>query len=100
MKSNTTLVTVLIIVSIAGWYLGSGEEWTLLACKEKLNDAECYSNSYVIPGFKAEKECMLEGVARFSKEGFECGRNCEDKGSGLRVCEKICNSAGCGVPER
>ena len=33
-----------------------------MVCKEKLNDAECYSNSYVIPGFKTEKECMLEGA--------------------------------------
>lgn len=70
------------------------DKWTLMVCDEKFNNVECYSNSYTIPGFKSEKECMLEGATRFSREGFECGSNCKDDGL-LKICKKICNKGGC-----
>jgi hypothetical protein len=75
---------------------GDGEDWTLMICKEKLNEAECYENSYVIPGFKTSKECLLEGASKFAKEGCECGKNCRNK-NGLKICNEICNSAGCSA---
>ncbi|MCI0557966.1 MAG: hypothetical protein MN733_05680 [Nitrososphaera sp.] len=77
------------------WLFWGQEEWTLMVCKEKLNDAECYSNSYVIDGFDTKKECMLEGASKFSGQGFECGMNCRNE-SGMQVCEEICNARGCG----
>ncbi len=72
------------------------DTWTLMVCKEKLNEAECMSNSYEIPGFKSAKECLLEGASRFSKDGFECGRNCRESEYSIKVCSEICNKAGCG----
>lgn len=71
------------------------DTWTLLVCKNKLNEAECYDTSYEIPGFKTKKDCLLEGASNFSKEGFECGNNCKKTEYGLNVCKEICNSAGC-----
>ena len=72
------------------------DNWSLRVCKTKLNNAECQDNSYVIDGFATKKECMLEGVTRFSKEGFECGNNCEELvPGGVQVCSEICNGAGC-----
>lgn len=87
-----------IIIVIIGFFLiilNNQEKWTLMVCKTKLNDAECYDNSYVIAGFKSSKECLLEGASKFSKEGFECGKNCKEEGYGIKVCEEICNSSGC-----
>lgn len=72
------------------------EEWTLMVCKEKLNSAECKNSTYEIAGFNSSKECLLTGAERFSKEGFECGKNCRIDEYGLRICKEICNSAGCG----
>ena len=71
------------------------DTWTLLVCKNKLNEAECYDTSYEIPGFKTKKDCLLEGASNFSKEGFECGGNCKKTEYGLNFCKEICNSAGC-----
>lgn len=69
--------------------------WTLLVCKDKLsNNIECNDISYEISNFNSEKECLLEGVSRFSKEGFECGKGCKKEGE-LNICSVICNSAGC-----
>ncbi|MFC1638169.1 hypothetical protein ACFL2R_01985, partial [Patescibacteria group bacterium] len=69
--------------------------WTLLVCDSKMsNGVECYDISYEISGFKTQKECLLEGVDRFSKEGFECGKGCRNK-NGLNVCSEICNKSGC-----
>src|SRR5215831_11915213 len=31
------------------------------------------------------KECMLEGASKFSREGFECGKNCKKTQTGLQV---------------
>lgn len=67
-----------------------------MVCKEKLNSAECKENSFVIEGFKSSKECLLAGANQFSKEGFECGKNCRIDSYGLKICKEICNSAGCG----
>jgi hypothetical protein len=92
---NWNTILILITVGIAFIWLFGREDWTLMVCSQKLNAAECYSNSYVISGFKTQKECMLEGVSRFSQQGFECGKNCKATQSGLQVCKEICNSAGC-----
>lgn len=70
------------------------DEWTLMVCDDKLNYAECYNNSYVIPGFKSQKDCMLEGATRFASQGFECGSDCKDD-YGVKVCKVICNKSGC-----
>jgi hypothetical protein len=94
MTRYTILILILIIAGVAATWLFSREDWTLMVCKEKLNAAECYSTSYVISGFKGQKECMLEGASRFSREGFECGKNCKKRAE-LQVCKEICNSAGC-----
>lgn len=64
-----------------------------MACQEKINASECLTNSYIINGFESQHECMTEGLVSFKEQGFECGKNCEQKG--LMVCEEICNSAGC-----
>lgn len=102
------VVIVLIFIAFALWFgykiLSSGAEriqelanssWTLMVCKTKMeNGVECFDNSYEIPGFKSAKECLLEGTSRFSKEGFECGRNCK-KDYGLNVCSEVCNKSGC-----
>lgn len=94
-KSTVSGFIVVGLIALLFWYFWGQETWTLMVCKEKLNDAECYNNNYVIDGFKTQKECMLEGVSKFSKEGFECGKNCKENEYGLRVCKEICNSAGC-----
>lgn len=71
------------------------DKWTLMVCEDMLNASECRDISYVIPNFKSQKDCMLEGATRFSKEGFECGSNCKMSEYDLNVCKKICNKAGC-----
>lgn len=69
--------------------------WTLMVCQNKMpNNIECNDLSYEIPGFKSEKECLLEGASKFSKEGFECGKSCKKEGD-LNVCSIICNKSGC-----
>lgn len=73
----------------------SNNSWTLLVCKNMMsNGIECNDISYEIPRFKTEKDCLLEGADKFSKEGFECGKGCK-KESGLNVCSVICNKLGC-----
>jgi hypothetical protein len=71
---NWYTILILIIAGVAVAWLFSREDWTLMVCKEKLNAAECFSHSYVISGFKDQKECMLEGASKFSREGFGAGR--------------------------
>ena len=78
MNWNTILILI-IVGGIALIWLFSREDWTLMVCSAKLNAAECYSNSYVISEFKTQKECMLEGVSRFSQQGFECGKTAKSK---------------------
>lgn len=82
-----------VIVKVADFIIP--DKWTLMVCETKLNDSECQDISYEIPNFKSEKECMLEGATRFSKDGFECGSNCKMSEYGLNVCKKICNKSGC-----
>lgn len=82
-----------VIVKLADFIFP--DKWTLMICETKLNNFECMDNSYVFEGFKSQKDCMLEGATRFSKEGFECGSNCKMSDYGLRVCKKICNKGGC-----
>lgn len=82
-----------VLVKLAD--LVTPDKWTLMVCDEKLNSAECYSNSYEIPGFKSAKDCLLEGANKFSKEGFECGSNCKESDYSLKVCKEICNKSGC-----
>jgi len=101
-----TIVLVLVVGGLIFWGGGkllskvgdavTPDKWTLMVCKTKLNDSECYDTSYEIPGFKSARECLLEGASRFQKQGFECGSNCERGGFGsLNVCKEICNSSGC-----
>ena len=86
-------LTLMASIALAGC---ERNDWSLMVCKTKLNEAECYDTSYVIDGFASKKECMLEGVTRFPKEGFECGNSCKEMvPGGVRVCAEICNSAGC-----
>lgn len=96
MNKRSLIKAVGVIAAIALiWFFWGKEEWTLMVCKTKLNDAECYDNSYVIPGFASAKECLLEGSSRYSKEGFECGKNCKENDYGMKVCDEICNASGC-----
>ncbi|MDO8664599.1 MAG: hypothetical protein Q7K44_03610 [Candidatus Liptonbacteria bacterium] len=95
LKENWLKIGVLIGIIWGILFFWNNENWTLMICKEKLNDAECYSTSYVISGFKSSKECLLEGASKFKKEGFECGKNCKENDGGLKICNEICNSAGC-----
>ena len=92
------VIGVVVVILIIFWTYKIYKEknsWTLLVCKNKMaNDIECYDISYEIPKFESEKECLLEGANKFSKEGFECGKGCE-KRDGLNVCSIICNKAGC-----
>lgn len=89
------LVLVALFIFWGYRYYQGKNSWTLLVCKNKMaNDIECNDISYEIPKFKSEKECLLEGASKFSKEGFECGKGCKKK-YGLNVCSVICNKAGC-----
>ncbi len=94
-KSYKYFLAVITIIVLIWIIFNSGENWTLMVCKTKLNDAECRDNSYVIPDFKSKKECLVEGASKFAKEGFGCGKNCKENDYGLKVCKEICNSAGC-----
>jgi len=97
------IITILVVI----WYVAKGgfntiknmfknNDWTFMVCETMMgNGVECYDNSYSIPGFKSQKECMLEGARNFSKEGFECGKGCEESEYGLKVCDVVCNKAGC-----
>lgn len=77
------IIGIIIIIVLLIWIAPkiidflTPDTWTLFVCKSKLNEAECYENSYEIPGFKTKKDCLLEGASRFSKQGFECGKNCK-----------------------
>ena len=94
LKQNWKII-VLIVAVILLFRFYSGSDWTLIVCKQKLNEAECLEDSYVIHGYDSAKECLLDGTSRFQKEGFECGKDCKEE-SRLRICQEICNSAGCG----
>lgn len=107
-KGVATLFIVLIIIAVLiaiVWFLGvkvfglvnnvfKDKTWTLMVCEERLNRSECMTNSYIIPGFKTQNECMLEGAKSFNVQGFECGRSCR-KSEGLQLCDIICNKSGC-----
>ncbi len=94
-RNNLIKVFLGVIIILSIWFFWEREEWTLMVCKEKFDEAQCDTNSYVIAGFESSKECLLEGASKFAKEGFECGKNCKENDYGLKVCEEICNSAGC-----
>ena len=99
--NNTSKIAILILVVVLiaiFFYLKNQKEgsWTLMVCKTLMdNGVECFDNSYEIPGFASAKECLLEGATKFSKEGFECGRNCRQSEYSVKVCSEICNKAGC-----
>ena len=95
MKNSSTQYFLIIAFFVILFFTIKKDDWTLMVCKEKLNNAECYSNSYIIPGFKSSNACLLEGASKFKKEGFECGKNCKETDYGIRVCKEICNSSGC-----
>lgn len=92
------IIGVGLIILFIFWGYRSYQDknsWTLLVCKDKMpNNVECNNISYEIPNFKSDKECLLEGISRFEKEGFECGKGCK-KRDGFNVCSIICNKAGC-----
>jgi|GEM_PF-7023645 hypothetical protein len=89
------LIIVALFIFLGYRYYKDKKSWTMIVCKNKMaNGIECYDDSYEIPNFKSEKDCLLEGARTFSKEGFECGKGCKKK-DGLRVCSIICNKAGC-----
>lgn len=90
------LIGLLIFLAVSSYKsYQKKNSWTLLVCKSTMsNGTECNDISYEIPNFKSEKECLLEGADRFSKEGFECGKGCK-KDAGLNICSVICNKAGC-----
>lgn len=95
-KSNIFWI-ILVLVSLVFVYNNYQKKnsWTLMVCETKMsNNVECDDLSYEIPGFKSEKECLLEGASKFSKEGFECGKGCKKDGI-LNICSVICNKAGC-----
>ena len=72
--------------------------WTLMICEgEPMGDGGCYNNSYVLEGYKSQRECMEKGLAMSRISGFECGEDCRvDKEWGARVCKTLCNKGGCG----
>ncbi len=88
---------IIIVLVILGFilFLPPKNNWTLISCKEKLNESECYTTGYTISGFKSLNQCITEGFDKFKEEGFECGNNCKENSGGLMVCEEICNSGGC-----
>lgn len=95
MKSIILIIILIIIGSYLYNKFQKASMWTLMVCSIKMdNGVECLENSYEIPGFKSQKECMLEGASQFSEEGFECGRNCR-KDYGANVCSEVCNKTGC-----
>ena len=95
MKKILIIIIASIILFFGYKYYKNKNSWTLLVCESLMsNGVECYDMSYEIPGFKSEKDCLLEGAEKFSKEGFECGKGCEKKGE-LNVCSVICNKNGC-----
>ncbi|MEW6616848.1 MAG: hypothetical protein AB1333_00240 [Patescibacteria group bacterium] len=71
------------------------DEWSLIVCKSKVNNSECYENSYTIPGFSSAQECLSIGKQKFMNEGFECVKDCKTDEYGLNVCDEICNVSGC-----
>lgn len=104
-KGIIYLIVFITIVGFLGWGLWrimvnvadfiTPTQWTLMVCDTKMgNGVECMSNSYVIPGFKSKKDCMLEGAGNFSHEGFECGSDCKED-HGMKICKEICNKSGC-----
>ena len=88
------IIGIILILVIFSFFWGKSE-WILMVCESKLNKAECYDISYVIPDFGSAKECLLEGTNKFVDEGFECGKNCKEDNYGSRICEEICNASGC-----
>lgn len=104
-ENGFTAVIYLIIIGVVLWFgwkaivkiadFITPDKWTLMVCEDMLNASECRDISYEIPNFKSQKDCMLEGATRFSKEGFECGSNCKMSEYGLNVCKTICNKGGC-----
>lgn len=82
---------------LAIFFSGCGRDnWTLMVCSSLMeNGIECRENSYVLDGYKTKNECMEKGLEVAKKDGFECGRNCKIKDSGMRVCGPICNRGGC-----
>lgn len=97
MKNIIGLIIIIAIGYFSITKVFHKENWTLMACESLMpNGVECQDNSYKIPGFASSKECMLEGVSKFSKQGFECGSNCHPSESGIiDVCDEICNKNGC-----
>lgn len=88
-------IFILSLIIFAFRYYQNKNSWTLLVCASKMaNNIECDDISYQIPDFKSEKECLLEGASKFSKEGFECGKGCKKDGE-LNICSVICNKSGC-----
>ena len=70
--------------------------WTLMICEgEPMYDGGCYNNSYVLEGYKSQRECMEKGLAMPNTSGFECGGDCRIDDTWGRVCQTLCNKSGC-----
>lgn len=92
--NRLALVIALIIFSSLCLSGCTQKEWTLMICKTKHFSGGCDDISYLLNGYKTQRECMEKGLALKNPEGFECGVNCKPWGS-LQSCSEICNETGC-----
>lgn len=71
-------------------------EWTLMVCSSPHATGGCSDTSYIIKGYKTQKDCMEKGVELKNYSGFECGLSCRDwEDTSLQICDEICNEKGC-----
>jgi len=97
-----TSVLMILVILWAGYKVSvqllnkiKPDKWTLFVCESLMADGvQCYSNAYVLEGYKSKLECMEKGLELSDDKGFECGINCINEGHGT-VCEEICNRSGC-----
>ncbi len=90
--SYIILITVVVVIFQKVF---KKDSWDLMVCKTLMSDGvQCQTNSYILPEYKTQAQCMEKGIELAYKEGFECGKNCRND-SGIKMCEVICNRNGC-----
>lgn len=89
------VVGLIGLIAYKMFFDGTLKGWTLMVCSEPHSTGGCAETSYVLKGYKSERECLEKGIGLHNKSGFECGSSCKMSDYGLYVCKEICNENGC-----
>jgi len=84
------VITILILLVSVGYFFRK-DSWNGFYYPNGCLD--CKDKTIIVPGLKDKEACLqwANDIKKHSgnpNDDFECGKNCEDNGEGLNICEE------------